>query len=511
MKNALILLFVILAINPLSAQEITGKKDISNWTIFSGFKDKPQYKKIDNETFFAYYRTSPDDAGIMVLDTKLNVIKDIPLKITKNKRIIYNTKSYLNLLSYPTYYYTKDNNSVVLLGYIKITDKDYAVVGLTYSLTSESLTKVDTLTHAQSDHFTIKLSADEKYFAVCEFMKRAKGTKTDKKIQKQQFDVFTSDCQKRYSIKLDVPKDADEYMYLLSNGELITSTINEESKKMKCQFNKFDTSGTLIGTVDVLPGDQGFYGDIFMQFLESPTHELYCVYSNANGVMHGVNALQIDFAKSSYKKVIDKTLDDSYLAKIYQNVDITHSMIDRKKIKPVKDLFNFYVHSAYVDKDGIYVILQDQKTKVFIPSRGGESSITYSSENLIVMGFGYDGKVKWSTPIKRDAEYKDIQLDGKQINLYNPNGSGIGICPYEDENNINLIVPSMGKIYATRINKTTGKDVVPVLLNDEKSTYTNSNCLLWLNPNQVVITTMKGIYFFFSTKVVQLNSIKVTL
>ena len=512
MQNAFFLLVAFLFVKPLAAQELTGKKDVSKWILFSGYSDKPQFKKIDNEKFFAYYRTSPDDAGIMVMDSKLNVLHDIQLKLTKDKRLFYNTKAFLDLLSYPDYYYRKHDNSVVLIGNIKTSDKGYAIVGLTYSLDSETLTRVDTLKHSQSDVFDVKLSKNEEHFVVWEAMKNEKSSKPNKKLSKFEFDVFGVDCKKKYTAILEQSKDVDVFISLLTNGELVGTSIKEEKKKNEYKYFKFDTSGKVAGSASwsTSKDDSNIY--YFMTFIESPNQEVFVAYSKG-GDQEGIAIVHVDFAKNSCKKLVDNVMDKNYLVKISSTMKLNHSLTKDKKIKPIEGLKNFRIDNAFSDKNGIYIIMRDIRKKV---DRQSYTSATdgirtkYSSDYIIALGFGLDGKEKWATPIKCDASYYEV-INFAEKAIYNHNGTGIGINYFEDENNISMIVPCMDKIYATRINKANGDDRVPVLLNGDNDVYTNKNCLFWITPNQVVITTMKGIYFTLHKKVVNLHSMKINL
>jgi hypothetical protein len=410
-------------------------------------------------------------------------------------------------MNYPTYYYRNDNNSVVLIGKSKITDTDYAILALTYSLDSDTLIEIDTLRSSKLLDSDIKLSDNDKFIAIAEKRIKDKNTKTNRKIEKQIYDVFTPGCKKIYSVQLDVPKSADTNFKIFNSGELVQGQVVEKGKNTQLIFSKFDTDGKLAGTAEFSASIDDIYSYKPDIFLLSPTNEIYCVCSKVIDQMEGFVIFKLDFLQKTCLKIVDENFDKSRLAKIYKSAELNYSMIESKKIKPLARLENFDIHSAYVDSSGIYVLMEDTKIGYHqIAGMEHETVVSYAGENIITMSYNFNGNEIWSTPIKRDALYIDMVQYGKQINFYNPNGSGIEIKTCEDENYINMMVPSMGRIYATRINKTTGKETTPILLNDEKLTYTNSNCLFWIDSDHVVITTMKGIYTVSSKNVIHLNS-----
>lgn len=502
MKNA-ILLLALLSLSFISfGQEILGKRETKDWKLFSGELDKPQLKRIDDDRFVAFYRTSPDESGIMVLDKNINVLKNISLKLAKTRKIIFgfDTQSIINLVPFPTYYYRKDNNSVVLIGNLKLSKSDFVLVGLTYSLDSEDLIQVDTLRHSKSDDFIIRLSVDENYFMVDE---KIKNSRDSQKGYKEHIDVFLPDCKKLYSAIIDVPGNADSYSFIGNNAEIIHSYRTEEKRKITYRFSKFDAQGNSSGTALYIPPSSDIYNYEINDFLTGASGEIYCICSKERTQMEGIAILKIEFDTKTCKKITDKLFDSPVLAKIYRNPGLSISLFKDKQPKPLKSFNNFLINSAIIDKDAIYLILDNLKLSARYRS-GKQDIYTYSSEEIILIALDLNGKEKWITPVRRDASYS---FDG--LNLYTSGGSGIRLSAYSDNNYINLILPHAGNIFAARIDKVTGKGTKPVPLTNDEHIYTNTNCLLWLDSNQVIMLTMKGIYFAFSKKEIYLNSIKI--
>jgi hypothetical protein len=99
----------------LSAQKEMGKLDVSDWALFSIGYNK-QIKKINDSTLYAYYRAGADKSGIMIFDRSMNIIRDIPLDLTKSKKVIFTMKAYAEFIAFPYTFYRPDIRAVVIVG-----------------------------------------------------------------------------------------------------------------------------------------------------------------------------------------------------------------------------------------------------------------------------------------------------------------------------------------------------------------------------------------------------------
>lgn len=480
---------------PFYGQTLVAKKDFSNWTLFSDSYNRPQYKATGDGRFIAYYRTSLNDSGIMLLDSNLNVQKNISLKLTKNRVLQFSSKDYQNLLSYPLMLYRQDNNSVILVGHVKNSRKGYAVIGLTYSLDREELIQVDTLRHTKGENIVTMSSKNDKYFLVGE---PAQDYRDSKDASRMTYDVFTPDCKKLYSAKVAYSEKEKNYLYLMQNGELVHCYMDEVDRKDCYKFSKYSRAGALEGSAHMLPqkDDRGEYE--FCHFIESLKNELYCVCSKGENKMKGVAIVGFDFAKGICNRIVDKTYDKEALVKAYEAADISHSMVKASKVKVVKKLKFFRVNATLVDDDGFYIVLEHSVFK-----RRNQGCYSILSKDLIINGFDRNGAEKWITPIKRKAQgivgWGDYYTGGR---------FGVYAKSELQGNYISLVVPSLDNVYVTWLNTKTGKDVVPVKLFTEDKTYTNTNSLLWLDPAHLIATPMKGVFFAMSKKQVGLHSLK---
>ncbi len=483
---------------PFYGQKLVAKKDFSNWTLFSDSYDRPQYKPTGDGRFIAYYRTSLNDSGIMLLDSSLNVQKNISLKLTKNRVVQFSSKDYQDLLSYPLMLYRQDNNSVVLVGYVKNSRKGYSVIGLTYSLDREELIQVDTLRNTKGDNIITMSSKNDKYFLVGE---KIQDYRDSKDASRMTFDVFTPDCKRLYSAKVAYSEKGESNLFLTQNGELVHCYKDEVDRKECYMFSKYSRAGLLEGSAHLLPlkEDEGELG--FCHFIESPKNELYCVCSKGENKLKGVTVIGFDFSKGTCNRIVDKTYDKEALVKMYEAADISHSMVKASKMKPVKKLKYFRVNASLVDNDGFYVVLEN--FEVESSTRSSFTTYYLSSSDLIVNGFDRSGAEKWITPIKRKA--KGVMGFGS---YYAGGGTGVYAKAELQGSSISLVVPSLDNVYVTWLNTKTGKDVVPVKLFAEDKTYTNTNSLLWLDPARLIATPMKGIFFVMSKKQVELHSLK---
>jgi hypothetical protein len=174
MKKALLFISIIFLPVLMFAQQELGQIDVSKWKLFSVGHNK-QLKKIDDSTMYAYYRSSLDGSGIMIFDKSMTVIRDIPLELTKNKKIIFSAKAFAEVVSFPYTFYRPDARAVVIVGGQKNDKKDYSVVGITYSIDGAGLLDVQELAKATSDDFVIRYSENEEYMLVAELTKKQKG------------------------------------------------------------------------------------------------------------------------------------------------------------------------------------------------------------------------------------------------------------------------------------------------------------------------------------------------
>ncbi len=479
MKKALLFISIIIIPALLSAQQDLGQINVSKWKLFSVGNNK-QLKKIDDSTMYAYYRTSLDESGIMIFDKSMKVTRDIPLELTKNKKIVFSAKAFAQVASFPYTFYRPDARAVVIVAAQKNDKKDYSVVGITYSIDGAGLLDVQELAKASSDDFIIRYSENEAYMLVAELTKKQKG-----KGYTVIYNVFDKECQKVYSAEGDLLKGGDNYFRLLNTGELIHYSIKEEGRKITYLFTKFDASGTSV-TAAFAPPKTDIYNYDGFSITKTDNGEFFASCMKYRTKAEGLAILKIDFENKTVKKITDKNFDKPGLAKLNAVKTKSIAMVG-KKLEPVKDFSSYSIYTCSADNENIYLVLEDFYSKTVTSKTG--TRITYGSDGLIVACYSHDGKEKWIAPIKRRARHHDTD-----INLFNGNGRSIAISSYETSEDFCFLVKSQDKTYYTKVNKKTGKDIEPVLLLDDKSGYTNSNCMGWFDDDEVVVLSLKGTF-----------------
>ncbi|MGE5382211.1 MAG: hypothetical protein ACM3PX_02145, partial [Omnitrophica WOR_2 bacterium] len=465
----------------LSAQKEMGKLDVSDWALFSIGYNK-QIKKINDSTLYAYYRAGADKSGIMIFDRSMNIIRDIPLDLTKSKKVIFTMKAYAEFIAFPYTFYRPDIRAVVIVGYAKNDRKDYSIVGITYSIDGAGLLDVQEFANTSSDNFLIKYSKNEEYFLVAELIKKQKG-----KGHKVKYDVFNKECQKIYSAEGDLLRDGDIYFKLLDNGELVHYSIKEEGRKITYLFTRFDKQGNKATAVFAPPKTDIYNYDGF-DIIKSDNGEYFASCMKFRPKAKGFAILKIDFEKKIVKKITDKNFDKAGLAKLNSVRSKSVSMVGNK-VKPVKKIDTYSIYSTSTDEDNIYVVLQDFYVRMKTDKSG--TTYKYGSAGLIISCYSKNGDEKWTTPIKRIAK----QVEG-DMNIFNGNGQSIALSSYETSDDICLLVRSQDKTYYTRIDKATGQDIEPVLVLSDEKAYTNANCLGWFDEDGVVVLSMKGLSIF---------------
>ncbi len=479
MRKALLFISIIIIPLLISAQQDLGQINVSKWKLFSVGNNK-QLKKIDDSTMYAYYRTSLDGSGIMIFDKSMNVTRDIPLELTKHKKIVFSAKAFAAIASFPYTFYRPDARAVVIVAAQKNDKKDYSVVGITYSIDGAGLLDVQELAKATSDDFIIRYSENEEYMLVAELVKKQKG-----KGHKVLYNVFDKECQKIYSAEGDLLKDGDNYFRLLNTGELIHYSAKEEGRKITYLFTKFDVSGNSV-TAAFAPPKTDIYNYDGFRITKTDEGDYFASCMKYRSKAEGMAILKIDFENKTVKKITDKNFDKPGLAKLNSVKTKSIAMVG-KKLEPVKDMNTYSIYTCSADNENIYVVLDDSYMKTVTSKTG--TRITYGSDGLIVACFDHNGKEKWITPIKRRARHTDTD-----INLFNGNGKSIALSSYETPEDFCFIVKSLDKTYYTRVNKNTGKDIDPVLLLEDKKAFTNANCMGWFDDDEVVVLSLKGTF-----------------
>jgi hypothetical protein len=497
--------FVLLSLFILSlslvtlGQEVISKKDITDWIYFSPLNN--QIKKIDQDRFFSYYRTSLDNAGFIVFDNKLNVLKDISFKLKINKKdFVDYLSSYADYSIHPIYYYQSETNSIVLIISKKSDNKKKKgtlILGLRYSLDNSSLADTDTLTTIASDNFGISQSANEKYILISEFQKSdGKG----KDPINHEYEVFNNKCEKQYLVNERLPDDSDIGVRINNNGELYISELSENKKIFSLKLSKYDNIGKVVGiSTYSFPKNEvvSYKCDGIVNYLDKECCVLTKVYDD---VLVGIIILNVDYSNNKVQKATDYKIDKNVLSKAYQSVIPTHILNKNKKVKPLNELKNFTLEKAFADKSGLYIVTNNMETKSYLAQQCFETQII--SNDLIVWHFDFEGNIKWVRPI-----IKSSKLITTNINTYIPFFSGKVSQFNMDENYIHFIVLSDNHLYASRIDKTTGNDSMPISLFSEKEYTINKNLVFYFNPNNAVIATMEGVILAFNKKTVTLQSV----
>lgn len=477
----------------LNAQQDIGKINVSDWVLFSVGYNK-QIKKIDDSTMYAYYRAGADKSGILIFDKSMNVVRDIPIELTKNKKVIFTRKAYAEFIAFPYTFYRADIRAVVIVGYAKNDKKDYSIVGITYSIDGAGPLDVQEFVNTSSDNFVIRYSKNEEYFLVAELIKKQKGYKVV-------YDVFNKECQKIYSAEGNLLKGGDNYFRLLDNGELIHYSIKEEGRKITYLFTRSDILGNST-TAAFAPPKSDIYNYDGFDIVKSSKGEYFATCMKYRSKAEGFAILKIDFVNKSVKKITDKDFDKPALAKLNSIRTKSVAMVE-KKLKPVKNIETYSIYKTSVDDENVFVVLED----FYVKTRTDKSGTTYiyGSEGLIVACYDHNGNEKWLVPIKRIAK----QSEG-DMNIYNGNGRSIALSSFETPDDICFLIRSLDKTYYTKIDKESGKDIEPVVVLSDEKAYTNSNCQGWFDDDEVVILSMKGFSIFkkndFWMKAVKINN-----
>ncbi|MGE5316947.1 MAG: hypothetical protein ACM3ME_03045 [Chloroflexota bacterium] len=480
MKKIILFISIIILPTLMSAQQETGQINVSDWVLFSIGYNK-QLKKIDDSTMYAYYRSGTDKSGILIFDKSMKVTRNIPLELTKTKKVIFSQKAFAQFVSFPFTFYRPDIRAVVIVGYNKNDKKDYSIVAITYSIDGAGLLDVQELSNASSDHFLIKYSSNEEYFVVAELLKKqGKGEKVE-------YEVFNKECQKMYSTKCDLLADRDNYFRILDNGELFHYTIKEEGRKITYLFTKFDSLGN-SEVAAFAPPKTDIYTYERFDIVRSAAGEYFATCMKYRSHPEGMAILKLDFEKKTVKKITDKDFDKAALAKLNTIKNKSIAMVG-KKLKPIKDIDTYSIYKTSVDDDNIYVVLEDFYLRTKTDKSG--TTYTYGSEGLIVASYDHNGNERWMVPVKRLAKQREGDM-----NLLNGNGTSIKLSSYETPEAICFLVRSQDKTYYTRIDKETGRDIEPILVLTDEKAYTNSNCQGWFDEDEVVVLSMKGTSIF---------------
>jgi len=478
MKKTLLLLCFIMLTGMLSAQQDMGQINVSDWALFSVGSNK-QLKKISDSTMYAFYRSGAEKSGIMIYDRSMKVIRDIPLELTKSKKVIFTRKAFAEFISFPYTFYRPDIRAVVIVGYVKNDRKDYSIVGITYSIDGAGLLDVQEFANTSSENFIIRHSENEDYFLVGELFKKDKGHGP-----KVVYDVFNNECQKMYSAEGSIIKDGDNYCYLMENGELIHYNIKESGRKITYMFTRFDTQGN-SAIASFAPPKTDIYNYDRFDVVKTEAGEYFATCMKYRQKAEGIAILKIDFDNKSVKKITDKNFDKAALGKLNAMKNKSAVMVG-KKLKPIKKFSTYSIFTTSVDAENIYMVIEDFYVKVKTDKSG--TTYTWGSEGVIVACYDLDGNEKWITPIKRLAK----QTEG-DMNIVNGNGKSIALSNYETPESISLLVRSLKKTYHISVDKKTGKVSDPVLVLSDEKAYTNSNVMGWFDENQVVVLSLKGL------------------
>jgi len=479
MKRTIFSLLVLILPACLFAQETTAKLDVSDWGLFSIFEESPQINRIDENTLYAYYRSTPDKTGIMIFDKKMNIIRDIPIEIMKTRKVVMGQKALSEYLTFPYTFYRPDNRSIVIVGYTDNGKKSNTVVGATYSVDGAGLLAMEELRTTVSDKFMIRHSSNDEFFVVAEYMKAAKGEKTPKVV----YDVFNKSCEKIYSATSEYFKDKENYFYLMDNGELITYNVNEKMRYLTYVFTRHDATGTSQAVTFSPPKTDVYNYDRFRVF-KSPQGEYYSTCLKLRSQSEGIAILKLDFDKKTAKKITDKNFDKATLARISTRKTKSVAMLEKDKGKPIEDFDTYYINRVITDDENIYLILEDYYTRTVTGKTG--TRVTHGSRGIMVACYGHDGKEKWITPVRRMAARMD---DG--MNLLNGNGMAVQISTYDSKDMIYMLVRSGDKTFYTGIDKKTGNDITPVELIADENIETNANCMAWFDEDEFVILTIR--------------------
>lgn len=478
MKKFLLLLCIVVIPGLMAAQTEMGRINVSDWVLFSTGSNK-QIKKINDTTMYAYYRSGPDKSGIKIFDKKMNIIRDIPLELTKNKKVIFTRRAYAEFISFPYTFYRPDIRAVVIVGYTKNDRKDFSVVGITYSIDGAGLLDVQELANTSSDNFLIRYSNNEAYFVIAELLK-----KNTEKGYKVKYDVFNTECTKVLSTEGDLIRHTDNYYRILDNGELILFNIKERGREMTYQFTRVDKFGNKSTAVYAPPKSSKEYYNGF-SIIQSAAGEYFATSIKYKTKADGFAILKIDFDNNTVKKITEKTFDKTAFAKLNSIRTKSVRMVD-KKLKPIRKFTTYSIYNTSADEDNIYIILQNSYVKV--KRSRYNTTYTYVQEGLIVGCYNNIGDEQWITPIRSLA--KQIEGDMNSIN-----GNGLSVAPslYETPDDICLLLRSQNKTFYTRIDKATGKDIEPVLILDDEKTATNANCFGWFDDDEFIVLSMKGL------------------
>ncbi len=478
MKRTLLFLCFVIFSGSLFAQQEMGQINVSDWELFSIGSNK-QLKKISDSTMYAFYRSGADKSGILIYDKSLTVLRDIPLELTKSKKVIFTRKAYAEFISFPYTFYRPDLRAVVIVGYAKNDKKDYSIVGITYSIDGAGLLDVQEFANASSENFTIRHSENEEYFLVAELFKKQKGHGP-----KVVYNVFNKECMKIYSAEGNILKDGDNYCNLMNNGELIHYNIKEVGRKITYMFTRFDTIGN-SAVASFAPPKTDIYNYDRFDVVKSEEGEYFATCMKYRKKADGLAILKIDFDKKSVKKIVDKNFDKAVLGKLNAMKNESVVMVE-KKLKPIKSFDTYSIYTTSVDADNIYLVIEDFYVKVKTDRTG--TTYTWGSEGIIVACYDLDGNEKWMTPIKRFAKFREGDM-----NIVNGNGRSIALSNYETPASISLLVRSLDKTYHISIDKRSGKVSKPVLVLGDEKAYTNSNCMGWFNEDEVVVLSLKGL------------------
>lgn len=483
MKHILLLVLVSTYSVVGISQELLGRKDAQDWFILSSSPRQQQLKKIDQDRFIAYYRTTMNDASLNVYDSKLNVIKSIGLTLTDYKKGWFGGT---HRAAYPLFIYQKESNSVTFLGK-KESGDGWVVVGVNVSLESGAITGCDTLKRTESNEISIQLSKDEQYILVEELLGK------DKK--QYAFNVFDCKCKKMYDYRLDFPKKAENYSIVNNKGEVVQCFSDRGGRQQAFCFTQKRNKGEAERSITFAPSKDDIYDYEVRNIVQAPDGSSYCVMGKKRNRLEGFSIVKLDFVKGKSEVVSDSNLDKEYLKSLYAGANQEYTMTE-KKLKGITNLDRFSVSEVYADVNGFYILMESLLFEV-----STRSALEYfTHEDAIVLHVDLNGKLKWGVPI--DRKCYTLGAGGS----YNANGQGGKINCFDDERFLYLLVPSIKKVFATRIDKETGEYAKPILVFDEKDYYTNYSTVLWLDGSTVVLTT--GVYSAFTQRAKFLNSVR---
>lgn len=498
MKKIVLSLLLLFGFYTVHSQHILSSADFTQDWRFAGNEKK--IIRMDDSSFMLV-KEQKDDTEFIKYTTQLEEIFKITVESSDYR---------------PTVEFAQNRNTIVVILGEKEGKNDYKIKASLYNATDGSFIKSELLVENLRGFWPIQFSSNRDYFYV-------KNLPKDSRKEPREYHMFSSSSLEVLG-KVNVMLQNKEKLLsqeITNQGELLWVTNPWNSKDLK--FEIYAQNGSLKKRIVkgvALPGN-GDLEDVIYKDQAANQGKLICT-SEKRGALKAIEVWQLDFnaltAASLYKVDVDK---DFVKGKIYRHVHPSISgesdpvLVKGYQKRGKAKLKAYTFQDAFIDEDGNVVTMFDQLTFKESSPGGGSSRTAYifKAGNVMLMAFDPQGAYKWSNLIERKAFNMTNKSHTKMDNFYKPKWSGLRAVGHKHGDEISLIsweAKGLSSYYVAyrKIDWQTGEMKLVQPLIAEPMVNINTNYLTWLNSNQIVLLSLKGIGFALSKNEIKLQVVE---